>query len=371
MINPLDGRAPTFRNVQGLRAIAALLVFSVHLNVPELRVLHDLGEWGVDLFFVISGFVMITSTWNEFATPAISLRFFLRRITRVYPAYWIVMIPIVALFLIAPNAVNGTQAIRPSIWASLLLVPQLGKPLLTISWTLVYEIFFYAIFSFVLAFDRRRCLPLVIAWGLGTVALGALLAPLNNHAISIYTNTISIEFIFGIFAGYLVQKRGALFPIASLALGLVLIAIAYRYYFAVDAAAGWHGNLRFLCIGIPAVLIFNGFVGLETAYGRIAPVALQRLGNASYSLYLWHVPVSIFLERISRGFLAQHPSPVLHAVWLVAVIAIVIGFSILVYDKVERRLLRVFGRWIKALDMRELKIAPGLAKPLTTKPIRP
>ena len=369
MLNRLDGSAPTFRNVQGLRALAALLVFSVHLNVPELRVLHDLGEWGVDLFFVISGFVMITSTWNEFATPAISLRFFLRRITRVYPAYWVVMIPVVVFYLIAPNAVNETQAIRPSIWASLLLVPQAGKPLLTISWTLVYEIFFYVVFALVLAFDRRWCLPLVIAWGVITLLLGSLLAPLHNHAVSIYTNSISIEFIFGIFAGYLVQTRKAFFPIASLALGLVLIAIAYHWYFALDAARGWGGNYRFLCIGIPAVLIFNGAVGLETAYGMIVAGSLQRLGNASYALYLWHVPVSIFLERISRGFLSKHPSPALHAVWLVAVIAIVIGFSLLMYDKVERPLLRVFGRWLKAFDMRRPALTSARAARLPVKPI--
>jgi exopolysaccharide production protein ExoZ len=358
MINRLDGHAPSFRNVQGLRAIAALLVFSVHLNVHELRFLYPLGEWGVDLFFVISGFVMITSTWNEFASPAISLRFFLRRLTRVYPPYWVAMIPIVLLFLFSPHAVNGSQAIRPSIPASLLLVPQDGKPLLTVSWTLVYEIFFYIIFAVVLAFDRRWCLPLVFAWGAATLVLGAALAPLHNHWADVYTSSISIEFIFGVCAGYLVRTRGALWPVASLVLGLVLIGAADRWYEAFDAAAGLHGSLRFLCIGVPAALIFNGAVGLETRYALIAPAALQRLGNASYSLYLWHVPLSILIERTTHGFLLRHPGPLVHALWLIAVVAIVISASLVLYDRVERPLLRLFGGWIKALEVRRLPNVP-------------
>ena len=316
---------------------------------------------------MISGFVMITSTWNEFAAPAISLRFFLRRLTRVYPAYWIVMIPIVLLYLYAPHAVNGTQTIRPSIAASLLLVPQIGKPLLTVSWTLVYEIFFYIVFAFVLAFDRRWCLPLVFVWGVVTLMLGAALAPLHNRWADVYTNSISIEFILGICAGYLVRARGALWPIASLVLGLVLIGVADRWYEAIDAAAGLHGSLRFLCIGIPAALIFNGAVGLETRYALIAPAALQRLGNASYSLYLWHVPLSILIERTTYGFMRRHPGPLAHALWLVAVIAVVIVASLVLYDRVERPLLRVFGGWIKALELRRLPSAPVTprAVPLT------
>jgi exopolysaccharide production protein ExoZ len=358
MINRLDGQAPSFRNVQGLRAIAALLVFSVHLNVHELRFLYPLGEWGVDLFFVISGFVMITSTWNEFAAPAISVRFFLRRLTRVIPPYWIVMLPIVLLYLHAPDAVNGSQTIRPSIAASLLLVPQDGKPLLTVSWTLVYEMFFYVVFALVLAFDRRWCLPLVFAWGAVTLALGGVLAPLHNRWADVYTNSISLEFILGICAGYLVRTRSAVWPIASLVLGLACIGAADRWYEAFDAAAGLHGNLRFLCIGVPAALIFNGAVGLETRYALIVPALMQRLGNASYSLYLWHVPLSILIERLTRGFLERHPGPLVHALWLIAVVAIVIAASLVLYDRVERPLLRLFGGWIKAFEQRRLPSVP-------------
>ena len=375
MINRLDGTARTFRNVQGLRAIAALLVFSVHLNVIEqrfagstqfLRALNPLGEWGVDLFFVISGFVMITSTWNEFATPAISLRFFLRRLTRVYPPYWIMMIPIVALYVIAPTMVNGSQAIRPSVPASLLLLPQLGKPLLTVSWTLVYEMFFYVVFAVVLAFDRRWCLPLMTAWGALTLLLAALTFGQHNVYVETYTSPLLIEFILGVFAGFVIRQRSAPFPIASLILGIIGIALADVYYDAFNLAAGLNGSLRFLCVGVPVALVFNGVVGLETVHGRVLPRMLQKIGNSSYSLYLWHVPLSIFIGRLSLNLLRVHTNPWLHALWLTTVIVLVVGASMLLYQWIERPLLKFFGRFVRDVDS-HLPVAtvPGLSPALT------
>ena len=139
-----------FVNVQGLRALAALLVLGLHVNVLEIRftgnpflnAFSPIGNWGVDLFFVISGFVMITSTWNDFGTPAISWRFFLRRLTRIYPPYLVILFPIALLYIVAPTMVNDAQAIKPNVIASFLMLPQAGFGLLVVGWTLVYEMFF-------------------------------------------------------------------------------------------------------------------------------------------------------------------------------------------------------------------------------------
>jgi exopolysaccharide production protein ExoZ len=360
MINRLDETARTFRNVQGLRAIAALLVLSVHLNGIEqklpnpsgiLQWLYPLGEYGVDLFFVISGFVMITSTWNEFTAPAISVRFFLRRITRVYPPYWIVMLPIVALFIVSPMMVNGSQAIRPNVPATLLLLPQIGKPLLTVSWTLVYEMFFYVVFAFVLAFDRRWCLPFMAAWGVLTLALAALLSNHTNIWVGTYTNPLLLEFILGVFCGYLVKVRGVQFPIVTLALGVIGIGLADVYYAGIDTALHADGGLRFLFVGVPMLLFFNGVVGLETSFGYVLPNVLQQIGNASYTLYLWHVPISIFLARFALKARIAH-SHVLTSLWLIAVAVIIVAASMMLYRWIERPLLKRSGKWIRTLDDR-------------------
>jgi peptidoglycan/LPS O-acetylase OafA/YrhL len=356
MINGLDASARPIRNIQGLRAVAAILVFGAHLNGSELRftgssfsgIFSPIGEWGVDLFFVISGFVMIVSTWNEFATPAISWRFFVRRVTRIYPAYWLVLLPILALSLVRPDMVDGSQAIRPSIPASFLLFPQYGKPLLTVSWTLVYEMFFYVVFAVVLAFDRRWCLPLVGAWCALTLVAAVLTHGSGNPYYYVYASPLLVEFIFGVLVGYATKTRGPFFPLASAIAGIgALVGVAAAQP-VLTASYGLNTDeFRFLWVGIPVALILNGFVGLELARGWVFPRWLQTIGDASYSLYLWHVPLIIFVGRLSEHHLRALGNPFVHVLWLAGVYAFVFGASIVLYRTVERPLLRYFGRFLR------------------------
>jgi exopolysaccharide production protein ExoZ len=211
--------------------------------------------------------------------------------------------------------------------------------------------FFYVVFSFVLAFDRRWCLPLMTVWGALTLLASAVLGPLHNVYLNVYASTLSIEFVLGVFAGYVISVRGAQMPCTSLAAGLVLLALSDVSYDAFDRAADLGGDLRFLCVGVPVLLIFNGVVGLETRFGLVLPALLQRIGNASFSLYLWHVPLSICLGRLSARLL-RHASPLVHGLWLIGVSVIVVCTSLVLYWRIERPLLRTTGRWITRLERR-------------------
>jgi exopolysaccharide production protein ExoZ len=344
-------RQKVFVNVQGLRAIAALLVFGIHLNVIERRFtgaafldgFSPLGDWGVDLFFVISGFVMITSCWNDFATPGVSLRFLLRRLSRIFPPYWVILVPILILYVRAPDMVNASQSIKPNIIASFLLLPQRGFGLLIVGWTLVYEMFFYVIFALVLTAKRRYCLPLVGAWGLVTLVIWGLARNSDNLYLNTYADPLLIEFIFGVGIGYLIKTRGVAFVIPALVLGVVGLAVGNHYFLAVDAMAPFHGEVRFVMIGIPAVLIFAGVVGLETRYGIAVPGWVQVIGNASYSLYLWHIPLTVLVGRLSGAKALLH-HPLVHAAWLIIVTAFVVLSSIGVYYAIELPMLRYFSK---------------------------
>jgi peptidoglycan/LPS O-acetylase OafA/YrhL len=337
--------------------IGLVHVFGAHLNGSELRFtgssfsgfFSPIGEWGVDLFFVISGFVMIVSTWNEFATPAISLRFLVRRVTRIYPAYWLVMLPILALFLVRPDMVDGSQTIRPNIAASFLLFPQYGKPLLTVSWTLVYEMFFYLVFAVVLAFDRRWCVPLIGAWCVLTLAGAAVTHDASNPYLRVYAGPMLVEFVFGVLVGFLTKLRGPVFPVASVIVGVAaLLAIDVTAPTLMASYGLQTHELRFLWIGIPVALILNGFVGMELRRGWVVPPWLQTIGNASYSLYLWHVPLIILVGRLSAHHVRTLGNPFVHAAWLAGVYVFVFGTSILIYRTVERPMLRFFGHFLRS-----------------------
>ncbi len=134
------------KNVQVLRALAANAVLLSHLFIVEQKYGHgfvalpagvDLGRRGVDLFFVISGFIMAmiaqqSTQWHGFL---------LDRITRIVPPYWFYTTLVLIVALIAPGIVNSSYQHPPSAWLSYLLIPQDVPPLLAVGWTLIHEMY--------------------------------------------------------------------------------------------------------------------------------------------------------------------------------------------------------------------------------------
>jgi exopolysaccharide production protein ExoZ len=340
-------------NVQALRAIAALMVVVVHAYAVESTYLpgrpwttpfHILGTYGVDLFFAISGLVMLVSTAGWFGTPAAPRRFLTRRATRIYPPYWIVTALVLAVYLVAPAATGAHRSARPEILASFLALPQQGEPLLVVGWTLSYELVFYAVFAVALRFQRRY-LPLVTAiWLLAVVLIGAF-GSHENPWVRVLGSWFNLEFAFGMAVGALVLRRAFVAPRALFALAVVLVvavcvATAYsgREYFTIDWWRPW-------AVGLPMALLVYASLGLEHA-GALAPRWLRAQGDASYALYLWHVPVlgalGLALHRIHL-----HGTPARIAI-VVGGYALAIAFSFLAYRWIERPLLRLARTYLES-----------------------
>ena len=343
------------QNVQALRGIAAVLVVGAHLPEMERKFtgssfvgwFDPIGSWGVDLFFVISGFVMLTSTWNFFATPNASGIFFLRRVTRIFPIYWLVLIPLAALDLIAPSLINGSQTIRPSIAASFLLLPQQGKPLLTVSWTLVYEMYFYYIYTFLITRPRRYLFVGLGTWIAFTLLVHAIFPHPTNANIFFLSNTITIEFLLGAaIAQWCKSGRPMSFAWAAIALGAIAIFIDGLTYVNLDKALDLGGEARFFFIGVPMAAIFYGVVSLELEKNMTLPTAIVALGDASYSLYLWHVPILISVGRLSTHLPLRYPA--FHVAWLVAITAFAVAMSVLLFRLIEMPMIDFFGKLIRS-----------------------
>lgn len=139
--------------IQLLRGLAAFVVVLFHIGVLSNDyaggVLYApfmlVGSAGVDLFFVISGFVMAATTADVFDTRGAAARFAVHRFARVYPSYWLLLVPLLAFYLLNPAGVNSKQG-GVDLWASFLLTPSPYLPLLPVAWTLVHEVAFYAVF---------------------------------------------------------------------------------------------------------------------------------------------------------------------------------------------------------------------------------
>ena len=177
------------KNIQLLRALAANGVVLAHLYVVEqkygqgmivLPASAQMGAMGVDLFFVISGFIMALlvrgATWRKFLVD---------RVTRIVPAYWFYTTLVLILSLLYPSFVNSSVEGQPSILRSYFLLPDSTGPLLAVGWTLIHEMYFYLACAMILFALTRWCGsfgPWLLGWGLVVVGLNLFFFQIANKA---------------------------------------------------------------------------------------------------------------------------------------------------------------------------------------------
>ena len=276
-------------SIQILRAAAAVSVVLFHA-CQWSQLDFGVGAAGVDLFFVISGFVLWTACETRPTTPASFLR---ARATRILPLYWIVTLAVGALTLWRPAALPIVHPGSGHLALSLLMIPHNDPaggpfPLLPTGWTLTYEAFFYGVMALALAAPRDR------RWAiLSCVLLAAALIGFGYHGwYTLLANPLLLEFLGGALLGRLWLKgRFTRLPAGG---GWGLIASAVVILLTLQIG-GFHDDfLRPFLWGPPAVMIVAGALMLEAeghiGSGRLARV-LTRQGDASYSLYLVQAPV--------------------------------------------------------------------------------
>ena len=340
-------------SVQVARAAAALLVLVFHvsqhmvlaLNVPGFREM-TFGAGGVDLFFVISGFIMVWSCRDLAGQPGVRGDFLLRRAIRVVPLYWTIttgfVLAMLAIRLLRPSFF--AFALDPGhVLASYLFLPWPyvrggHMPVFAVGWTLDHEMAFYAAFALLLGLPIRLLVPVLTALFLGLVALG--LAVELPFAPAVWTRPIILEFVLGAWLG-VARLRGVSLPgwarLALLAAGLAGMAMA-----AVDPNE--RGLGRVLGWGLPSMAIMAGVVlGGDVTLRGAGLRVLALLGDASYALYLVH----FFVVSGMRPFAMPFRELILAAPWAYALGlgAVAIGASLAVHLWVERPMHDALMAW--------------------------
>lgn len=307
-------------NIQALRGLAVLLVLVFHLHELEAhyvsgpRFLPDfaaIGRCGVDLFFAISGAVMVLSTRGRFGLAGETARFALRRALRIYPLYWFYSALTLSVYLLPATAV-GPGWVDVDFGASFLLWPQEKPPLLLVGWTLWHELYFYAVFALFLLGSAAGLARNLGIWALLTAAAGvAYWTWFNPPAVSILrlaTDPLTFEFIGGALLGlWWCRGNGRRGGPVLLGSGLALWGLAAAIYPDSLSASVPDRWIRVLCLGIPALLVLYGALILERA-GKILPRWLVWTGTVSYSIYLSHLLVlsvgrRLWLWVVPQGYL--------------------------------------------------------------------
>lgn len=346
-------------NLQVMRAVAAGLVAYYHLQAM-LAGLYDSADVyfpaiGVDIFFVISGFVMFISN-PEMTKNAVP--FILLRLVRIVPLYWIATGVLVLFFLLGfrPSGLMALDA--ETLVRSLFFIQsefENGRHdlILVLGWTLIYELFFYVVLALTF-FMRSRVasfLAVLLVFA-GCVGIGVLF-PALPRGVAFFTRPIILEFLFGAALALLVlagRARGVVLGRRAAGVAVACIILASGLVLASELSApGVPGASRVIVWGVPSLMIVAGLVGLEYAgYALKGRVALL-LGAASYALYLFH---PVIMQGVVKLFVWFTPVSGVAGVTLAALSALAaaaIG-AVLIHLTVETPILQAGRRLVRQID---------------------
>ncbi|WP_188610082.1 acyltransferase family protein [Chelatococcus reniformis] len=278
-----------------LRAVAALAVVVHHsLEVSEGAPGHGFSpDWlttcgaaGVDIFFVISGFIMVYVSFPPGRRTELPATFLARRVVRIYPLYWICSAMILLIFSI--GLLRNQNFDLMTVLNSAILLP--GHKLIPMAWTLSFEMYFYIVFAACLLLANVYASSLaVIAVIVSGIVIGRILPP--STFSEFVGSPLVLEFCFGLILALLVMRGGLRIPPRLSIVGFGLLAAAPAFI-AHPSTNGLPDTARVLAWGLPATLIVAAFVSIGPPRSAAARTAVA-WGDASYSLYLTHAFVMI------------------------------------------------------------------------------
>lgn len=342
------------QSLQFLRAVAVMSVMLYHFAPIEIKYstgpiwlsfFRHIGFYGVDLFFIISGYIMVYTTQSQWGKRHRCRRFLYRRAVRIYPLYWMVSLVLVVAYSAFPQWFNFAQNLDVEyVIKSVLLIPQAENPLLSVGWTLIFEMFFYGIFSLFLLGRKDRLIYYLLAWVM-LIFLGNVLHELN--AINIWFKTIlspfCLEFIAGCLLALFVSRSRPVLPLRWLVMGGVTWLMAGAMFFS-EADGLW---IR-VGVAIPSLsLLMLAMLCLEQdGRLRISPIWIA-IGNASYAIYLTHLLVLTAVAKIWHRFVGPDiiaNSALQHLLFIVlaTMLSIVAGYCL--YRWCERPMLLYMRR---------------------------
>jgi exopolysaccharide production protein ExoZ len=273
--------------IQFLRGIAAFSILIAHTPFIQR------GHFGVDLFFVISGFIMTYVTEQTFQ------KFLLKRVVRVVPLYWLGTIGVFVIAIAAPGVLNTATDSAADLLRSLFFIPYFNgrtvEPLLRLGWTLNYEMFFYLLFFVSCVLCHRRRVVIASTLILLLVLIGSILDS-GNVLIRFYTDPIQLEFIYGMVAFYVYRaasKSVDYLKVIYAYIGFILGILLYVMLFFLQSIDDQVH--RYFFWGLPCLLVFL----MVSLTGRRIKIwfGFVMLCNVSYSLYLFHPYVIHLIDR--------------------------------------------------------------------------
>jgi exopolysaccharide production protein ExoZ len=341
-------------NLQICRALAAVIVVIGHslhdadtiaarAGIDALQSQFNWG-FGVDVFFVISGFIMVHVSASDFATPGAPWRFFSRRLIRIVPLYWALTTVLFVGSFIAPHLLNVPLGGLAHAVKSYLFIPDWRpdmsavRPVMALGWTLNYEMLFYVLFAISMVLPLRAAIPiLTLIFIDGVLAKTAF--NIEQTQLSFWLDSLILEFLFGVYLALIYRAGWRLPALAAVALAALGVACLTT---GIIEAVGLDTDIHILRFGAPAAMLVAAATLAPTLPDSVLTRFGVRLGDASYALYLIHPFIIRPLREIWLR-IAGPEWPLVGYSALCTIGAIVAAFALHIF--LERPMTRALQKW--------------------------
>lgn len=339
----IAGEKQNLNLVQVLRGVASLLVVFYHASINSNDVLNKeflfnafmSGYSGVDIFFVLSGFIITYTGLKNYTQPGKMRLFVRRRLVRIYPTYWI----IISLFLLAQMLLPAFYKTPfdftfSNVFSTYLLWPY-HVMVNGVSWTLSFELFFYLLFLLVFILPNKKWAFAAFAIYSASIILASAVGLYKDFTpgMKFIFHPLNIEFFMGVLSALIISKVSGRAGLALIISGSVLLIAAL-----IINNAGYllfqNDFHRVVLFGIPAFMLIVGVVAYEIKFKVKTHNIFLRLGEASYSLYLMHLPVVAAFVRLYPKLNIDNDY-VYHGLFLI-VIAVICYISVLFFRLIEK-----------------------------------
>ncbi|HGY1115450.1 TPA: acyltransferase family protein [Providencia rettgeri] len=315
--------------IQYLRFFACFMVVIYHITrkvyLDDSSGYMYFGDVGVDIFFVISGFIMSYISNKKESDFVVFIK---NRVIRIYPIYIVTLIPFIAIYILFPHLVNS-HGETPSIIKSITLFPFIdGGYINMVAWTLSFEFYFYFIFAISLAVSKK---PIEVSSFM--IILLLIVGIIFN--VDFINSPMILEFVAGMWVYQLLYANKKM--LSSWMSVFIIVIGSSLIITPVDGQIIGLGFDRVLHYGIPSVMIFIGFLGLNNIIGDIK--SLTFLGNASYSIYLTHI-ITINAVYFIYKVVSPQREYYLAMIFVASVCSVIVGCF--VYRFIETPIINIF-----------------------------
>lgn len=360
-------------NLQAHRGIAALMVVLFHAAIIESQLeLADyplmpfrwLGSGGVELFFTLSGFIIMYVHRDWFGKPAQVPMFLVRRMWRIYPAYWAAFALCLAWYYFHAGSSPFAADRLESFGRALVLLPQ-GKPHPWVpqAWTLVHELAFYGTFAVLLLVPRRIAGLALGVWFVFVLARNYTgMDPVSNRFTKLWAGPCVIEFLLGAAVGGFLRPQWGRYASLMLIVAGVWFASAVAVMYEPLYWQKIPMESRAILWAVPSALLIASFASADLTKRFGLPRWLQTIGEASYSIYLIHLLTQPMISSAWHDWHLGHRG-IKHYLWIAALVSGAIAGGWLLYVCVERPCLNAMKRWLKKDSKRKLEsISPSIQR---------